>query len=45
MPPCHDSDNDQKNAERGGTAATDIQLEAEQRAMHVHQVAFHAAAD
>ena len=28
-----DLDNDQKNAERGSTAATDIQLEAEQRAM------------
>ena len=43
-----DLDNDQRNAERGGTAATDIQLEAEQRAtqaLHVHQVAFHAAAD
>ena len=43
-----DLDNDQRNVERGGTAATDIQLEAEQRAMqalHVHQVAFHAAAD
>ena len=43
-----DLDNDQRNAERGGTAATDTQLEAEQRAMQalrVHQVAFHAAAD
>ena len=43
-----DLDNDQTNVERGGTAATDIQLEAEQRAMqalHVHQVAVHAAAD
>ena len=43
-----DLDNDQRNVERGGTAATDIQLEADQRAMqalHVHQVAFHAAAD
>ena len=28
-----DLDNDQKNVERGSTAATDIQLEAEQRAM------------
>ena len=43
-----DLDNDQRNVERGGTAATDIQLEAEQRAMQalrVHQVAVHAAAD
>ena len=43
-----DLDNDQRNVERGGTAATDIQLEAEQRAMqalHVHQAAFHAGAD
>ena len=43
-----DLDNDQKNVERGGTAATDLQLEAEQRAMQalrVHQVAVHAAAD
>ena len=34
--------------ERGSTAATDIQLEAEQRAMqalHALQLAFHAAAD
>ena len=32
-----------RNAERGGTAATDLQVEAEQRAMqvHVHQVAAH----
>ena len=43
-----DLDNDQRNVERGGTAATDFLLEAEQRAMqalHVHQVPFHAAAD
>ena len=43
-----DLDNDQRNVERGGTAATDIQLEAQQRAtqaLHVHQVAVHAAAD
>ena len=43
-----DLDNDQKNVERGSTAATDIQLEAEQRAMqalHALQLAFHAAAD
>ena len=41
-------DNDQKNAERGSTPATDIHLEAEQRAMqalHALQLAFHAAAD
>ena len=43
-----DPDNDQKNVERESTAATDIQLEAEQRAMqalHALQLAFHAAAD
>ena len=43
-----DLDNDQKNVERGSTAATDIQLEAEQRAMqalHALQVAFGTAAD
>ena len=43
-----DLDNDQKNVERGSTAATDIQLEAEQRAvqaLHALQLAFHAAAD
>ena len=43
-----DLDNDQKNVERGNTAATDIQLEAEQRAMqalHALQVAFGTAAD
>ena len=42
-----DLDNDQKNVERGA-AATATQLEAEQRAMqalHVHQVAFHTAAE
>ena len=43
-----DLDNDQRNVERGNTAATDIQLEAEQRAMqalHALQLAFHAAVD
>ena len=43
-----DLDNSQKNVERGCTAATDIQLEAEQRAMqalHALQVAFGTAAD
>ena len=43
-----DLDNDQKNVERGCTAATDIQLEAEQRAMqalHALQVALGTAAD
>ena len=38
-----DLDNDQRNVERGSTAATDIQLEAEQRAMqalHALQLAF-----
>ena len=43
-----DLDNDQKNVERGSTAATDIQLEAEQRAMqalHALQLAFDTAAD
>ena len=43
-----DLDNDLGNVERGGTAATDLELESEQRAMqalHDHQVAAHAAAD
>ena len=43
-----DLDSDQGNAEREGTAATDLQLESEQRAMqalHDHQVAAHAAAE
>ena len=43
-----DLDNDQGNLERGGTAATDLQLESEQTAMqglHDYQVAAHAAAD
>ena len=43
-----DLDNSQKNVERGCTAATDIQLEAEQRAMqalHALQVALGTAAD
>ena len=43
-----DLDSDQGNAERGGTAATDLQLESEQRAMqalHDYQSAAHAAAD
>ena len=43
-----DLDNDQGNVERGGTAATDLQLESEQRAMqalHDYQVAAHAAAE
>ena len=43
-----DLDNDRKNVERGCTAATDIQLEAEQRAMqalHTLQVAFGTASD
>ena len=43
-----DLDNDQKNVERGNTAAIDIQLEAEQRAMqalHALQLAFGTAAD
>ena len=41
-------DNDQKNVERGSTAATDIQLEAEERAtqaLHALQLAFGTAAD
>ena len=33
-----DLDNDQRNVERGGTAATDIQLEAEQRVMQALRV-------
>ena len=43
-----DLDNDQKNVERGCTAATDIQLEAEQRAMqalYALQAAFGSATD
>ena len=43
-----DLDNSQKNVERGCTAATDIQLEAEQRAMqalHALQVALGTAAN
>ena len=42
-----DLDNDQGNVERGGAAATDLQLESEQRATQAlrdHQVAAHAAA-
>ena len=43
-----DLGSDQGNAERGGTAATDLQLESEQRAtqaLHDYQCAAHAAAD